>query len=66
MDDKQPSQDARLASDSPNADESLSPGSLAATALHRPAAALAVSLVIVPVLYRIGFVGSIVIVVLAV
>lgn len=35
-------------------------------ALHKPAIALAVSLVILPVLYRIGFVGSLAVVVLAV
>lgn len=39
---------------------------LASMALHKPAIAVAVSLAILPVLYRIGFVGSLVIVVLAV
>lgn len=44
----------------------LAPLAMASAALHRPATAIALSLVILPVLYRIGFVGSLVIVILAV
>jgi hypothetical protein len=55
-----------LASDTPSEPAAVDVSPLQSMALHKPAIAVAVSLGILPVLYRIGFIGSLVIVVLAV
>lgn len=67
MDEQDPQKaDNGLSGDPRDADDLPPSHALASAALHRPATAAALSLVILPVLYRLGIVGSVVIVVLAV
>lgn len=66
MDEQEPQKADNGLSGDPQDADLAPPLALASAALHKPATAAALSLVILPVLYRIGFIGSLVIVVLAV